>query len=317
MDRAGKIIRRSIFTLLKDFHYFTTTPAILLLPFSASILLSRPLFQSWPPSKSFCFHASSRLCFLDDINLPQLIFSSLFSLPLALSFLVIAKASIIQSFNHQKPASSLFYSSSMSICKSMVLTYLCNMVVLITLNVSVIFLLFLASSFLEELLGLSSDNVLTLVAAIFYMFLANTMVICNLALVMAGMGGGGCGGFKAIRKACLLRKGANFVALLLAVPINLGLAAIEVLFQYRVMRSYHLLGRVDLSMVLEGLLIAYLFSLLIVLDTIACWMLIKSWESNHGRRGRGYTEMFSIQIEIVVQGDGGNSTSSQTLELLL
>ncbi|OMP00978.1 hypothetical protein COLO4_12233 [Corchorus olitorius] len=103
------------------------------------------------------------------------------------------------------------------------------------------------------------------------------VVISNLALVVAGMGT--CKGYLAIYKACLLRKGKNSMALLLFLPINLGLVSIEALFQFRVIRVYQILGgQINSSVALEGLLIAYLYSLLIVLDTIIYCLFYKNCE---------------------------------------
>lgn len=310
MERAGKIIRRSIYTLLKDFDYFTTTPAILLLPFSACFLLSQSLYQSSPQTRSF-FHAA-RISFLN-LNLCQLIFSYVFSLPLALTCLVIAKASIIQSLYHHQHTLSLFGSSFRSLYKSLVLTYLCNIFLIITMNMATFLVIWLASGLFKGLLGLSSNNRIFMLAAaaVLYMIFTNTMIICNLALVVAGMDD--CTGCKAIRKACLLKRATNSMALLLALPINLGLASIEALFQYRIVRAYdHLLGRPSVYMVLEGLLIAYLFSLLIVLDTIACCLFIKSCASNFGRE---QVEICYIQIELVRE-DSRISASSLGLDEL-
>lgn len=99
----------------------------------------------------------------------------------------------------------------------------------------------------------------------------------NLALVVAMMET--CKGHVAIYKACLLRKGKNSMALLLFLPTNLGLVSIEALFRFRVIRIYQFLGEITASMALEGLLIAYLYSLLIVLDTIICCLFYKSCEA--------------------------------------
>ncbi|XP_002530020.2 uncharacterized protein LOC8283438 [Ricinus communis] len=260
MEKPAKIIRRSIYTLLKDFHYFTNNPVILLLPFSVSLLL----FRSTSSHQSFLV---PRLRFLD-FNPCQLILSYVFSLPFALSSLIIAKASIIQYLDQKTTISSLY--------RPLLLTYLCGILLTIIISIAAYVLLLVASYSAEGIFGLSSKNHVFVMAlgVVFYMVLTNTMIICNLSLVVAGMDN--CNSYKAIQKACLLRKCTNSIALLLAFPINLGLAAIESLFQHRIVRAYHLFGRIDVSMIVEGLLIAYMFSLLIVLDTIICCFFIKS-----------------------------------------
>lgn len=137
---------------------------------------------------------------------------------------------------------------------------------------------------------------------VLYMVLTNAMIIGNLALVVAGMDD--CSGYRAIHRAWLVKQGANSMALLLALPINLGFVAIESLFQYRVIRAYHLSRRANASMIVEGWLISIMFSLLIVLDTIACCLIVKSYESDR------------VQIEIVKE-DRRISGSLQSLDELL
>ncbi|KAJ6738765.1 hypothetical protein OIU74_003690 [Salix koriyanagi] len=310
MEKAAKILRRSVHTLLKDFHYFTSIPAILLLPFSSSLLLSLSFCQ--PSSLTQSIFQGKRISF-PVLDLPQMIFILVFSLPLALSSLALAKASIIQSLNHHKPVFSLFWSSSVSLCyKPLVLTCICSIILAITVNTTASLFLFEASSFFKGLLILSSINPFFDLAAgiVFYMVLTNTMVICNLALVVAGTDNSTV--YKSIHKACLLRKGTNSMALVLALPVNLGLAATEALFRYRVVRAYdHVFGRFSVSMVLEGLLIAYLFSLLVVLDTISSYLFIRNCDPHLGREGAE----ICVQIKIV-KDDNGTSDGSQGLEMV-
>ncbi|KAJ9173250.1 hypothetical protein P3X46_016407 [Hevea brasiliensis] len=302
MERTGKIIRRSIFTLLKDFHYYTTNPVIILLPFSASALL----FQSGSRTKSISL--VTRISFLD-LNLCRLILSYVFSLPFAVSSLMMAKASIIQYLHrhdHRKPTISSIY-------KPLVLTYLCNTVLTIIISIATFLLLAVASNFVEKLFGLSSKSPLFVLAAgvVFYMISTNIMIIGNLALVVAGMYE--CTGYKAILRACLVKKCTNSMALLLALPVNLGLASIHSLFQYRVARAYHLSQRANVSMIVEGWLISNMFSLLIVLDTIACCLIIKSYVSDHF--GREQEEICHNQIELVKE-DNRISASLHSLDEL-
>lgn len=310
MEKAAKIIRRSIHTLLKDFHYFTSIPAILLLPFSSSILLSLSFYQPCSLTRSIFQGRRVSLLFLD---LPQMIFVLVFSLPLALSSLVLAKASIIQSLNHHKPVFSLSCSSPVSLCyKPLVLTCICNIILTVTITTKTLSFLFEASSFFKGLLILSSIRPFFDLAAgiVFYMVLTNTMVTCNLAFVVAGIDN--CTIYKSLRKACLLRKGTDSMALLLALPINLGLVATEALFRHRVVRAYDpVFGRFSMPMILEGLLISYLFSLLVVLDTISSYLFIRNCDPKIGREG---TEI-CVQIE-PVKDDSGISDGSQGLEMV-
>lgn len=262
MEKATKITRKSIFIFLKYFHYFTTTPVLLLLPFSASILISKAL----PTSSKiglFLINGFSR----------SLIFNSILITPLALSSFLIAKASIIQALNHHHQhhhdQSLPPFSSCLSLYKPLLQTHLCNMVLSISTHIFANFLIITASGFSHGLIQFVARTVL-------YAFVSNNVVFCNLALVVAGMEN--CTGYGAIYKAWLLRRGANLMALLLlAIPTQLGLASIEALFWYRLVRAYsQLAGRPSFGMALEGLLIACLYSTVIVLDTIACWCFSKA-----------------------------------------
>ncbi|KAK9271569.1 hypothetical protein L1049_001930 [Liquidambar formosana] len=203
--------------------------------------------------------------------------------------MLIAKASIIQALNHHKLSLSPPFSSFISLYKPLLLTHLCNLLLIVAANTAA----FSYFVFLKTY-GFPSNNPLFALAAgvLFYSFLANTVVICNLALVVAGMEN--CSGYPAIRKAFSLRRGTNSMALLLALP--LGLPAVEALFRYRVVKAYHLFGRASASMALEGLFIACLYSLLIVLDTIASCLFFKNsraiFRTNQG-------DSFYCQIELV------------------
>lgn len=103
--------------------------------------------------------------------------------------------------------------------------------------------------------------------------------MCNLGLIVAGVEKRG--GFGSIVKACVVVRGRTSVALSLAVAVNMALAGVEALFQYRVVRAYNRAMAFDESMVLEGMVIAYLYSMLVVLDTIVGFVFLKSCEMDH------------------------------------
>ncbi|WRX21510.1 hypothetical protein QQP08_013997 [Theobroma cacao] len=254
MDCAGKIIRTSIHTFLKYFHHFTTIPVLLLLPFSAFVLLSQALITYSSPLLSETTYAQLDSIF-DLAGFPfssplksQTVFPFLFSLPFALSSFIIAKASIIQAFNQHKLSLQAPFSSFKSLYKPLLLTHLCSLVLIIAITSATFPLLFISLNSLKTFWLPDISQILPAFGAVFYSFLANTIVVANLALVVAGMET--CKGHVAIYKACLLRK------------------------------VYQILGGLNSSMALEGLLIAYLYSLLIVLDTIICCLFYKSCESN-------------------------------------
>ncbi|XWS30220.1 hypothetical protein CRYUN_Cryun24cG0098300 [Craigia yunnanensis] len=298
MDCTGKIIRTSIHTFLKYFHYFTTIPVLLLLPFSASVL-SQSLFKNYSPL-SETIHAQfdsifdlAGFSFSSQIK-SQTVFPFVFTLPFALSSLIIAKASIIQALNHHKPPLQVPFFSFISVYKPLLLTHLCSLVMIIAIKLATFSLLFISLNSLRSFWLPYISLILPAVGAGFYSFFANTVVVSNLALVVAGMET--CKGHVAIYKACLLRKGKNSMALLLFLPTNLGLVAIEALFRFRVIRSYRFLGEISASMALEGLLLAYLYSLLIVLDTIICCLFYKSCESISMTSGQSHRSWYDIEL---------------------
>ncbi|KAA8542474.1 hypothetical protein F0562_023390 [Nyssa sinensis] len=160
--------------------------------------------------------------------------------------------------------------------------------------------------------GYSSPTSLLLLSAtaavLYSIILANAIIICNLALVSSGMEK--CGGYLAILKACVMIRGRTSTALSLAVPVNIALAAVEALFHYRVVRAYHHAENPTSSMVLEGMFIAYLYSLLIVLDTIVSCVFFKSCKTAC-RIDQG--DRYSYRIEIEEQ-DGSTFAKVKNLE---
>ncbi|XP_059643739.1 uncharacterized protein LOC132285563 [Cornus florida] len=289
MERTGKILRRSIYTFFQNYQFFTTTAALLAFPFSASILLSQALLLSSSLLPTIHFRLSSlfdaagfppSLEFFTILNLKlsQTIASSIIVLPFTLSFLLFAKASIIQALNHQKPPLQPSFSSILSLYNPILVTQLCNSFVIISANATCFSLLFFAFNSLDAF-GYSSPNSLLFLSAIgavlYSIVLANTIIICNLALVSSGMDNK-CGGYLAILKACVLIRGRTATALSLTLLVSMALAAVEALFQYRIMRPFHQAANPTYSMALEGMFIAYLYSILIVIETIVCVVFFKS-----------------------------------------
>lgn len=308
--KLTKIMRKSIFIFLKEFHYFSTTPVLLLLPFSASVLIiSQALFYSnsspFPNSHAAGFHAFSKivLLFLNN-NFSQTFFSSILVIPFSLSSFLIAKASIIQALKtHHEPSLPQPFSSCFSLYKPLLLTHLCSIVFSITANMVSIFILFIASRFLHGMLQLLTRTVL-------YAFVTHTVVLCKLALVVSGIEN--CSSYRAIHRAFLLTRGTNSMALFLALPTHLGLASIEALFYYRVVKDYdHLGGRPSFGMALEGLLIFYLYCIVIVIDTIACWVLLKSCRSNISFTDE--SNGFCDRIKLVEEEDNCSSANLRIL----
>ncbi|KAK9116623.1 hypothetical protein Sjap_015570 [Stephania japonica] len=294
-----KIFRSSIHKFLKSYHNFTFTSLLLCLPFSASVLLSQALVPSMSPLllpihsrlqslfDSSGFMPSSHFFSPYNLKLSQAISSSLFTLPFNLSFFLLSKSSAIQSLNT---------------C---------------TTQITRFFILLLVYHSIDAYGFISPNFFLFVFAAgvvIQSAVVANAFITCNLALIVAGMESS-CSGHLAIFKACKLIRGRASTALFLALPVNLGFSALEALFQIRVVRAFHLSdNKITCSIALEALLIAYLYSLLIVIDTIITCMFYKSCKSGYvtyGDNGNLY------RIELHLEGANGRSTNARASQLPL
>lgn len=266
MESSKKLIRRSIFTFLQNYNYFTTISSLIALPFSLSILLSssHPIFSSSIINSRLTtlFIAAG---FNFDFNiltlkLSQTISSSFFTLPFALTFLLVAKATVIH---------HLHSSSVLSLFNSLFFTYLCNCLLIIAANATVFSLFFLVSTFVD-----CSGFLVSAVGAVVYsIVVANALIVCNLALILSAFERSS-SGFVAILKAAFLlitTRGTASTALFLALPLNLTLAAIEALFNYRIFFTAP-----AISMPFEAIFIAYLYSIILVLDTVLACFFYKS-----------------------------------------
>ncbi|EHA8592236.1 hypothetical protein COCNU_contig69378623G000010 [Cocos nucifera] len=302
MGKVIKITRRSIHAFFQSYHSFASTAALLVFPVSAATLLSQSLSLSSSP---ILRTISSRLRLLFDaagfpasqffsllnFKLSQAILTFISTLPFTLIFLILAKASVIQIIKEvprrrlaPPPLSSLLH-----LYPSLLLTYLSNSLVILSANATIFSILLFAFN-VADILHLSSNNsilVLSAASVILYsIVIANTMVACNLAMVISAMEHRG--GHLSILKALVLIRGRTATGITLALPASLGMAAVEALFQYRVMRPYHLSRKFSPSVIWEAFLITYIYSLLIVLDTIITCMFLKICESESGSYWNGY-----------------------------
>lgn len=273
-------MRRSIYTFFQNYQWFTTTAALIAFPFSVLFLLS----EASIPSSSLLqiiqnrlqtffdaagFPRSSELFTILNVKLSQTIATSFLVVPFTLTFLLFAKALIIQVLRNHKLTSDHVFASFLSLYSPLFLTQICNMLVIISANATCLCLLSFAFNCLDGL-GLLNPKMLLFFSAtgvvLYSIFVANALIICNLGLILSGMEN--YGGYIAILKACVLIRGRTSTALSLALPINMALAAIQALFQYRIVRAYHHAETAVFSIAFEGMFIAYLYSVLLVLDTV-------------------------------------------------
>ncbi|XP_010939058.1 uncharacterized protein [Elaeis guineensis] len=303
MGKVIEITRRSIHAFFQSYHSFATTAALLVFPVSAATLLSQSLTLSSSPIlrtvssrlrllfEAAGFPATSQFFSLLSFKISQTILTSISTLPFTHIFLILAKASVIQII-HEFPRCRLAlppFSSLLHLYPSLLLTKLTNSLAILSANATIFSILLLVFN-VADILHLSSSNsmlVLSAASAIFYsIVIANTMVACNLAIVISAMENSG--GYLSILKALVLIRGRTATAITLALPASLSMAAVEALFQCRVMRPYRLSGNSNPSVIWEAFLITYIYSLLIVLDTIITCMFLKSCKMGEGSHWYAY-----------------------------
>lgn len=335
MEGTSKILRRSVHTFLRNYPYFTTISASLALPFSAFFLISQAFFIPSSSSSSLLlpqllrnhfqalfraagFPTSSGFFTILSLKLSETVTSSIFTLPLTTTFLLIAKSSVIRLIAQVKANPSLPYSlppDLLSAYTRLLRTYVCGYLVILSANATTFFILFLGFNCLEGFqLSAPEHSLLSpVVAAIVYsVIIANTFIICNLALVLSGIEKHG--GSLAIIKAYLMLRGRRATALSVAVIGNFALAATEALFRYRVVAPYHASGSFSLGILLEGCYIAYLYSVLIVLDTIVTCTFLRSCQVEDLINCE---DKFYCQIQILEATNGPYDNSLKNTDPLL
>ncbi|PKU66408.1 uncharacterized protein LOC110115649 [Dendrobium catenatum] len=291
MGKVIKTLRKSINAFLHFYHSLASIAAILIFPFSASVILSQSLSPSYFPILRTLYHrirllfeaagfpATSQFFSLLNLKLSQTIFSFTATLPFTLTLLLLAKASVIlivKEFPYKRFTPPPF-SSLLRLFSFLLPTHLFNSFIILSANAAFFSIIFLVFNVVDALY-ISSVNVILVLSAgsaiLYSIVLANTMVVCNLAIVVAAMES--CGGYLPILKACVLIRGREATAITLALPANLAMAAIEALFQYRIMKPWQNSRSFSVSVIWEAFSITYMHSLLIVIDVIINCMLYKS-----------------------------------------
>ncbi|XP_042405016.1 uncharacterized protein LOC121995309 [Zingiber officinale] len=283
---AAKIMKKSVNTFLCSYQTFTSIAGLFVFPASLSILLSQAFLSCSNPILHRIVY--SHLCFLFraarfpdvglyswiNLKLAQTIFSFIFTLPFTLTFLLLAKVLIIRTTNGQPCWRRCLFSPQMPSCRrsycSALITHLFSSSVMVVLNAAVFSALCLVFS-AAEIAGLTSNTWALLLTATGLMLSAvaigNAIAVCKLSIVVATTEGRS--GWEALVKACVLAKGRAETALALVMAPDMGMALAEALFQYKVVRPYlDGGGKVNGEMVWEAYLIAYVHSLLLVLDAI-------------------------------------------------
>ncbi|KAL8150650.1 hypothetical protein V2J09_020458 [Rumex salicifolius] len=239
-----KILRKSIHAFLTYLHHFTSTPTLLALPFSLSLLLHLHSSAASSALHGRLHAAIAAAGFPIELptsnflllKLSQTLYSSFSTLPLSF-FLLLSKSSTIHSLKYlenrsvnrhsfeQNPYTSSFF--------NLLLTHIYNLFLLVAANSASFTLLCVAFAFTATDL---SPTWVFVIGSVFYSFIvANTVVVCNLALISSVSEGKG--GFPAILKACGTVNGNTVNALVLALPAKLAMTGVEVVFWYRISAS--------------------------------------------------------------------------------
>jgi hypothetical protein len=324
MGSAGKIVRTALHAFFRHYHPASSAASLLALPFSAAALLARTHPAMLAPSHALSrrlrrvlvaagFPPASQLLFLLSHRLSQRACEFLATLPFSLSFLLLAKAcavrfccpasssapALFQQRRRGPEAPSSVREVVGSSYPAMARTQPVNCLALLLANAAVFAALLAAFNAAEALHLLGSTTggraVLALSAAgviVYSVALANAAAVCNLATVVAAAEGRG--GGRAMLKALLmlLRAGDAATAIAASLPASLALAAVEALFELRVMRPYAASGgRVTAAMVLEGLLVAYIHAMICVLDTVITTMVYQSCRASHS------CELLELELE--------------------
>ncbi|KAL6842196.1 hypothetical protein ACP4OV_028175 [Aristida adscensionis] len=312
MGGAGKIIRAALHAFFRHYHPASSAASLLALPFSAAALLSRSHPALLAPSLSLSrrlgrvlvaagFPPASQLLLLLSHRLSQRACAFLATLPFSLSFLLLAKACAVHCCcsippprrrQRRPPAAAAVAVRELLRSPSypaMARTQAVNCLAVLLANAAVFAALLAAFNAAEALQLLNPGGggdraVLALSAAgviVYSVALANAAAACNLATVVAAAEGRG--GAHAMLKALLLllRAGDAATAVAASLPASLATAAVEALFQLRVMRPYTATGVVSAAMVCEGLLVAYLHAMVCVLDTVISGMVYQSCKASH------------------------------------
>lgn len=278
-----QIIRTTIHTFLKNYHPFTSVAVLLAFPASAVVLLSQHLIPAFPDVfqsilsrirlllHAAGFPTSSDLFAALIAKFAQIIFIYVLSLPFALTLLLLAKACVIAIVCRRRSPSSGLVSSALGFYLSLLWTSLCGSFTILTANAvvfSVLFITFNTADLLPPVISPNVNLAVTTAGAVLYaLVIAHATVVCNLAVVITGVENrGGC---LQLLKAFLMVRRRPATALTLTLFGNLTVASSETLFYYRVMKPFRTTNTMVPSILSEAVLIAYLRSIIVVLDVIS------------------------------------------------
>lgn len=287
---ALEILRETVRILRYNLTGFMSITAVLICPVSAVILTNFLVNQSLVkaltlrllliakasglPLKSFIKQSCQKFS--------EMLVSTAMCFPLFISLSLLSKTAVFYSvdctYSRKKFDYSKFYAVVSKIWKCVAITYL--WVCLVISGCFVLFLVLLISvGSLLYILGFSSDLILypaMVVGMIFSIILANSIVICNVAIVVSVLED--VWGLQALLRSRSLIKGQTQVGLLLLLGSTLGMAFVEGLFDHRVKTLSYGDGT---SRIWEGPLLVFMYSFIALIDSMMSAVFYFSCKSYH------------------------------------
>ncbi|KAL7132782.1 hypothetical protein ABFS83_12G097000 [Erythranthe nasuta] len=275
---ALEILRETVRILRYNSAGFMAIVAVLICPVSAVVLSNVLVNQSlskWLSIRLLLIAKSSGLPLRPFVKhscqkLSESVVSVTLSFPLFITLSLLSKAAVVYSvdctYSRRKFDSSKLYVIVSKIWKRVVFTYLWVCLVVSGCVTLFLVLLIVVSSVFFLIMGFPSDLILypaMVVGFLFSVVLANTIIICNIAIVISVLED--VSGPQALLRSSSLIKGQTQVGLLIFLGSTIGMAFVEGLFEHRVKTLSYGDGS---SRIWEGPLLVVMYSFVVLIDSM-------------------------------------------------
>lgn len=272
---ALEILRETVRILRYNAGAFIAIAAFLICPVSAVLLSNILVNQSIVKALTIKLLLVAKSCGLplepfvtkSCQKFSEMAVSTVIGFPLYITSSLLSKAAVVYSvdctYSRKHVDSSKFFVIVRKIWKRIVVTYLWTCVVIVSCLVS-FFVLLVAVSSAFSVMGFPPDLILypaMVVGLIFSIILANSIIICNIAIVISVLEDAS--GTKALMRASSLIKGQTQVGLLIFLGSTIGMAFVEGLFEHRVKTLSYGDGS---SRIWEGPLLVIMYSFVVLID---------------------------------------------------
>ncbi|KAL7091340.1 hypothetical protein ACP275_12G099400 [Erythranthe tilingii] len=275
---ALEILRETVRILRYNSAGFMAIVAVLICPVSAVVLsnvLVNQTLSKWLSIRLLLIAKSSGLPLRPFVKhscqkLSETVVSVTLSFPLFITLSLLSKAAVVYSvdctYSRRKFDSSKLYVIVSKIWKRVVFTYLWVCLVVSGCVTLFLVLLIVVSSVFFLIMGFPSDLILypaMVVGFLFSVVLANTIIICNIAIVISVLED--VSGPQALLRSSSLIKGQTQVGLLIFLGSTIGMAFVEGLFEHRVKTLSYGDGS---SRIWEGPLLVVMYSFVVLIDSM-------------------------------------------------